>query len=54
MDVYSSTDIGHVSFSGLNEPCSIGSIVEVVVCSIFLPFFFPQSNNNNEAFDDKS
>ncbi|TKR79840.1 hypothetical protein L596_014001 [Steinernema carpocapsae] len=24
-------DIGHVSFSGLSEPCSIGSIVEVVI-----------------------
>ncbi|KAK0403419.1 hypothetical protein QR680_016902 [Steinernema hermaphroditum] len=24
-------DIGHVSFSGLSEPCSVGSIVEVVI-----------------------
>ncbi|VDK55167.1 unnamed protein product [Anisakis simplex] len=31
MDFYSEPDIGHVSFSGLTEPCSVGSIVEVVI-----------------------
>ncbi|KAL3990483.1 Filamin/ABP280 repeat family protein [Acanthocheilonema viteae] len=31
MDLYPAPDIGHVSFSGLSEPCSIGSIVEVVI-----------------------
>uniref|UniRef100_A0A915BH15 Calponin-homology (CH) domain-containing protein n=2 Tax=Parascaris univalens TaxID=6257 RepID=A0A915BH15_PARUN len=31
MDYYPPPDIGHVSFSGLSEPCSIGSIVEVVI-----------------------
>ncbi|VIO89184.1 Uncharacterized protein BM_BM2319 [Brugia malayi] len=31
MDLYPVPDIGHVSFSGLSEPCSIGSIVEVVI-----------------------
>ncbi|VDN04797.1 unnamed protein product [Thelazia callipaeda] len=31
MDFYPPPDIGHVSFSGLSEPCSIGSIVEVVI-----------------------
>ncbi|MFH4974944.1 hypothetical protein AB6A40_001653 [Gnathostoma spinigerum] len=28
---YPPPDIGHVSFSGLSEPCSVGSIVEVVI-----------------------
>ncbi|VDK29933.1 unnamed protein product [Gongylonema pulchrum] len=31
MDYYPPPDIGQVSFSGLSEPCSIGSIVEVVI-----------------------
>jgi hypothetical protein len=38
-DYYTSArggDIGHVSFSGLSEPCSIGSIVEVVVSYVLL------------------
>ncbi|KAH7700174.1 Protein FLN-2 b, partial [Aphelenchoides avenae] len=30
-DFYERSHIGHVSFSGLNEPCSIGSVVEVVI-----------------------
>lgn len=30
------SDIGLVSFSGLSEPCSVGSIVEVVVSDVLL------------------
>lgn len=52
MDLYPVPDIGHVSFSGLNEPCSIGSIVEVVVSGLtslvsanFLYNFFFFSEN---------
>lgn len=30
-DYYDPPSIGHVSFSGLSEPCLIGSVVEVVV-----------------------
>lgn len=38
MDYYPPPDIGQVSFSGLSEPCSIGSIVEVVVSGFFSLF----------------
>lgn len=33
-DYYEAPSIGHVSFSGLSEPCLVGSVVEVVVSAL--------------------
>lgn len=39
-------DVGLVSFSGLSEPCSIGSIVEVVVSGFGFSFKSEQQTEN--------